>query len=270
MRKSERPILLLIFAILCLLFFKFCACNIEETEHAVIYSFGRPTKIIVHRTENAADFDRTVAEGVRVITGAGFLFKAPWHSVHRVDARLLHAAPAASTIVLPNGEPRELSYCCMWRIVDPLKFLMQSSSEANGTLAVQEAVGTQLVAAFQSKDFSSEADAVRHVHEVAAHQLRPEGIELCNVHVKGLHVTPAGRAAAVARITEACRAEALAMTEDAARTAKQIRAEADAAADLATAAATREADGIRARAESESLRIINDGFTYSSKDPVPQ
>ena len=268
--KSERPILLLIFAILCLLFFKFCACNIEETEHAVIYSFGQPIKIIIHRSQNAADFDHAVAEGVQVITGSGFLFKAPWHSVHRVDARVLYAAPSPTTIMLPSGESRELAYCCLWRVADPLNFLMRISNEANGTLEVQNAVEAHLVAALQSGDLASESQALDGVRSAAARTLREHGIELCDMHVKGLHLTPAGRIAAVARLTETCKSEVQSLTQDADREAEGIRAEADTAAELAVAAAQREAQGIRARSESESLRIISEGFTYSSKDPVPQ
>jgi len=264
--KSDRPLLILIFAILCVLFFRFCACNVEETEHAVIYSFGRPIKVILHQSDNAANFDDAVAGGVEVLTGAGFLFKAPWQSVYRVDSRLLCCDPPRCRIALPGGTQKELNYSCLWRVADPLLFLTRVSNETNGSLAVEKIASSQLSAAFQARASEPEPAVIAGAKSAAASKLRADGIELVDVHVQWFDLAAGGRQAADARLVESYKAKAAATAQEAARNAESIRAEADAAAGQKLALARREAENVRATSESESLRIINDGFTSSPGD----
>jgi len=267
--KSDRPIVLLIAAIICVLFFKFCACNVEETEHAVICSFGRPVKVIVHQAQNAKDFDTDVAGGVPVQTGAGFTFKAPWHSVHRLDSRIQQANPRLP-IVTRKGEMLDLHFSCIWQIVDPLQFMMRMSNETNGRLAVERIAGSHLVAALQSESAEDGGDPIEAARTAAARELRAEGISLPGLHVTSLNLTEGGRAGALGRLAERFHAAAQAALQEAQHAADGIRREADTAAELAVAAAQRDAVSIRAHSEADAIRIAQQGYTYSSRDPVPR
>jgi len=266
--RSDRPILVLIFAILCVLFFKFCACNVEETEHAVICSFGRPVKVIVHQAENAKDFDTNVADGVAVLTGAGFTFKAPWHSVHRLDSRLQQANRHVP-IVTTQGELLDLHYCCIWRISDPLQFMMRTSNETNGELAVERIVGSRLVAALQSAPGEGGPDPAESARAAAAAELRNEGIELAAVYITSMNLSERGRSGALARLADRFQLAAQATLREAEHSAAMIRREADTATELAVASAQRDAENVRGQAEAEAIRIVEQGFTYSSRDSVP-
>jgi len=267
--RSDRPILILIFAIICVLFFKFCACNVEETEHAVICSFGRPVKVIVHQAANAKDFDADVAGGVAVLTGAGFTFKAPWHSVHRLDSRLQQANPHVP-IVTGQGEMLDLHFCCIWQIIDPLQFMMRMSNETNGQLAVERIVGSHLVAALQSKPAEDGKNPVEAAKAEAADELRAEGIGLPGVHITAMNLTGRGRAGSLARLADRFQMAAQATLQEAQYTADGIRREADAAAELDIAAAQRDAATVRTQSEADAIRIAEQGYTYSSRDAVTQ
>jgi len=254
--RSDRPLLFLIVAILCVLFFKFCACNLEETEHAVIYSFGQPLRVILHDESAPA-------------TGAGFVFKAPWHSVHRVESRIICAEPTPCRILTPSGEVRDLSYFCLWRINGPEAFLGRISSEANGNLLIEEVVGSKLSAEFQSKMTRPDAAAVERAHAAAAKELRAEGIDLLAVHVKELRPTAETASQVAARLVENYRNTAQALIDDAEQSAQAARAEADSAAGVALAAAEREAEATKTDMDAKVLQIRSHGFEYDSDDAIP-
>jgi len=266
--RSDRPLLFLITAILCVLFFKFCACNIEETEHAVIFSFGRPLKVILHHKEKASNFDQSVASGLTIITGAGFLFKAPWHSVHRVESRILCTDPPPFRVLM-GGEMRDLDYFCLWRITAPQIFLGRISSEANGNLLIEEVVGSKLLTELQSKSFTTESDAIARARAAAQIELHAEGIELVGLHVKEFCAASDSRRQAVARLVQNYQADADAVLHDAQQQAQLVCAEADATAEAVLAAARREAEAIRADADALALQIRSDGFEYTAADRIP-
>ena len=69
--------------------------KVDQTEHAVITSFGNPIEVVVNPCEddNSSTNTQKLAKeyekrGVSISTMPGLHFKMPWHAVNRIDKRL--------------------------------------------------------------------------------------------------------------------------------------------------------------------------------------
>ena len=236
-----------------------CLVAVDETEYAVVTSFGRI--VAVH--------------GMTPGT-AGLHFKRPWESVLRVDHRLRAFDPPPREVI--TGDKRNLEVAVrtlIYRVADPVQFVRGSGSLEQAEARLSERVSAALSDAIGRRDLAMLAttDPARVSLEeltgevlraVAPSALSELGIEVVDLGLRRfnhpLEVRPAvfelirsERRQVAARLRAEGEAQYTTITSQADRTRDTLLAQADA-----------EAERIRGQAQAESTRILNEAH---ARDP---
>ena len=259
--KTRRAVVWVIgLAALAILVFLGCCClvAVDETEYAVVTSFGRI--VAVHG----------------VVPGtAGLHYKRPWESVLRVDHRLRAFDPPPREVITGDKRNLEVASYLIYRVADPVQFVRGSGSLEQAEARLSERVAAALSDAIGRRDLAvlATTDPARGSLEdltgealraVAPSALSELGIEVVDLGLRRfnhpLEVRPAvfelirsERRQVAARLRAEGEAQYTTITSQADRTRDTLLAQADA-----------EAERIRGQAQAESTRILNEAH---ARDP---
>ncbi len=244
--STAKILLLLISAALVICGLATSVVIVDETEHAIITQFGRPTA--VHHE-------------------AGLYFKlpAPIQRVTRFDKRILFTATGETEFLTADKKNVVVSTYISWRIADPLQYL--------AALIVREFAETRLIALVKSElggalgdlPFASivpatvETDGLARLEELvftacSTVALRDFGIEIVSLGVRRLNFPLQNQQSVFAR-----------MRAERARIASGYRSQGDAEAQKIRAEADRERDEILAGAEAAAARLRGEGEAEAAR-----
>ncbi len=246
-------------ALAALLFLSYCCLvAVDETEYAVVTSFGRI--VAVHGVEPGT---------------AGLHSKRPWESVLRVDRRLRAFDPPPREVITGDKRNLEVASYLIYRVADPVQFVRGSGSLEQAEARLSERVAAALSDAIGRRDLAvlATTDPARGSLEdltgealraVAPSALSELGIEVVDLGLRRfnhpLEVRPAvfelirsERRQVAARLRAEGEAQYTTITSQADRTRDTLLAQADA-----------EAERIRGQAQAESTRILNEAH---ARDP---
>src|SRR5262249_43227153 len=231
---------------------------VDETEYAVITSFGR----------GAAVYGVGASE-------AGLHPKAPWQVAIKIDRRFRVFDPPPREVITGDKRNLEVSPYVVWRVADPVVFLRGSGSPELAEARLNERVSAGLSDAIGRRELASLAstdpalwaldELTRDVLEGVVPAARDElGVEGTDVRLRRfghpVEVRPAvfelirsERRQVAARLRAEGEAQYLAITSQADRSRDTILAEAEA-----------EARRIRGNAEAEATRLLNEAH---GRDP---
>lgn len=235
-----------------------CLVAVDETEYAVVTSFGQI--VAVHGVEPGT---------------AGLHFKRPWQSVLRVDHRLRAFDPPPREVITGDKRNIEVASYLIYRVADPVRFVRGSGSLEQAEARLSERVAAALSDSIGRRDLAvlattdparwSLEELTREALLAVAPAARSElGIEVVDLGLRRfnhpLEVRPAifelirsERRQVAARLRAEGEAQYITITSQADRTRDTILALADA-----------EAERIRGQAQAESTRILNEAH---SRDP---
>jgi membrane protease subunit HflC len=235
-----------------------CLVTVDETEYAVVTSFGRI--VAVHGVEPGT---------------SGLHFKRPWQSVLRVDHRLRAFDPPPREVITGDKRNIEVASYLIYRVADPVRFVRGSGSLEQAEARLSERVAAALSDSIGRRDLAvlattdperwSLEDLTREALLAVAPAARSElGIEVVDLGLRRfnhpLEVRPAifelirsERRQVAARLRAEGEAQYITITSQADRTRDTILAQADA-----------EAERIRGQAQADSTRILNEAH---SRDP---
>ena len=108
-----------------------CSFTVDQSEQAVVTSFGNPTRVILNPTSNDKDNKKDIVletnykkEGISVSHGAGLHFKAPWQSVKKIDRRFeMWNTGSPEEITTKDKNYIFVDIAAPWRAEDPLTFI---------------------------------------------------------------------------------------------------------------------------------------------------
>jgi membrane protease subunit HflC len=219
---------------------------VDETEHAVITQFGRPTA--VH-------------------SDAGLYFKlpAPIQRVTKFDKRVLFTEVRETELLTADKKNVLVAAYISWRIADPLTYLKalrnRDFAEARLTALVDSELGSalgdlpfsDLVPA--ASDGGGLAKLETSVHEACQRvATRDFGIDLVSLGVTRLNFPPQNLQSVFAR-----------MRAERARIARGYRSEGKAEAQKVRAKADRERTEIVAKAEADAARLRGEGEAEAAR-----
>ncbi len=236
-----------------------CLVAVDETEYAVVTSFGRIVAI------------HGVVPGT-----AGLHFKRPWESVLRVDHRLRAFDPPPREVITGDKRNLDVASYLIYRVADPVQFVRGSGSLDQAEARLSERVAAALSDSIGRRDLavlvttdpargSLEDLTGEALRAVAPPALSELGIEVVDLGLRRfnhpLEVRPAvfelirsERRQVAARLRAEGEAQYTTITSQADRTRDTLLAQADA-----------EAERIRGQALAESTRILNEAHARDPK-----
>jgi membrane protease subunit HflC len=235
-----------------------CLLAVDETEYAVVTSFGRI--VAVH--------------GVTPGT-AGLHFKLPWESVSRVDQRLRAFDPPPREVITGDKRNLEVAAYLIYRVADPVQFVRGSGSLEQAEARLSERVSAALSNAIGRRDLATLAttDPARmSLSEVTGEGLRAVapsallelGIELTDLGLRRFNHPLEVRPAVFELIRSERRQVAARLRAEGEAQYTTISSQADRTRDTLLAQAEAEAERIRGQAQAESMRILNEAH---ARDP---
>jgi membrane protease subunit HflC len=245
---------------LATLVFLSCCClvAVDETEYAVVASFGRI--VAVHGVEPGT---------------AGLHAKRPWETVLRVDHRLRAFDPPPREVITGDKRNIEVAPYLIYRVADPVQFVRGSGSleQAEARLservaaALSDAIGRRDLAVLVTTDPARGSledlmgEALRTVAPFAFSEL---GIEVADLGLRRFNHPLEVRPAVFELIRSERRQVAAKLRAEGEAQFTTITSQADRTRDTLLAQADAEAERIRGQAQAESTRILNEAHT---RDP---
>ena len=123
-----------IVAVVAVVLLKLCLFTVDETQMAVITTFGRP---------------------VATVHDAGIYAKPPWQSRIMFDKRLRTYDPSPSEFLTSDKKNLIVDNYVCWRIADPVRFLSAVGSETGAEMRVHDIVWATVSASIGSLPFDA-------------------------------------------------------------------------------------------------------------------
>jgi modulator of FtsH protease HflC len=259
--KTRRAVAwVLVFTALAILDFLGCCClvAVDETEYAVVTSFGRIVAI------------HGIAPGT-----AGLHYKRPWESVLRVDHRLRAFDPPPREVITGDKRNLEVASYLIYRVADPVQFVRGSGSLEQAEARLSERVSAALSDAIGRRDLAilATTDPARGsldeltgeaLRALAPSALSELGIEVVDLGLRRFNHPLEVRPAVFELIRSERRQVAARLRAEGEAQYTKITSQADRTRDTLLAQADAEAERIRGQAQAESTRILNDAH---ARDP---
>ncbi|MDP1695386.1 MAG: protease modulator HflC [archaeon] len=110
--------------------------TVNQTEHAIVKTFGAPRKAILNFSEEDKKRVSTLREeydkeGLSVSEGAGLYFKLPWpiQTVTKIDRRYLPWNGYPEQIATSEKTYIWADIAAPWKVIDPLKYINELGTE---------------------------------------------------------------------------------------------------------------------------------------------
>ncbi len=232
---------------------------VDETEFAVVTSFGRV----------AAVYGDEPSE-------AGLHWKAPWQLALKIDRRTNVFEPPPREVITGDKRNLEVASYVVWRVADPVLFLRTSGTHelAEGRLyeriaaAFSDVIGRRDLTALASVDPArwKLAELTREVTQAVAPAARGElGVEVIDVQIRRFNHPVEVRPAVFDLIRSERRQVAAKLRAEGEAEYVAITSRADRARDTILAQAEAESQRIRGSADAEATRLLNEAHARDPK-----
>ena len=218
---------------------------VDETEQALVLAFGQPIG--------------------QPITQAGLHFKLPYHSVEKLEKRVLNLDPDTESFLLVDQKPLQVDYYVRYRIADPLNFYKAVRTVANAEKRLADNFNAQLRAILGQVDLSvilseQRVALLERMRTTVSSETQQFGVEILDVRI--------GKADLPANISEnvfgRMKSERERLAAKARAEGQEIKRREESLANLEAqsliAEAEREAHVTRGRADSEATTILNNAY----------
>ena len=235
-----------------------CLVAVDETEFAIVTSFGRVAAVYGDDPEET-----------------GLHPKMPWQVALKIDRRLKVFDPAPREVITGDKRNLEVAPYVVWRVADPVQFLRGSGNHESAEARLDErvsaglsaAIGRLELAALASTDAGKWAlDALaRDVWSALAPSAREElGVEVRDVRLRRFNHPVEVRPAVFDLIRSERRQVAAKLRAEGDAQYVTITSQADRMRDTILAEAEAEARRIRGTAEADATRLLNEAH---ARDP---
>jgi membrane protease subunit HflC len=258
MKKAIRWMIVVFLAVGLAALARSSVVKVDETEFAVITSFGRI--VAVYGDEPSE---------------TGLHRKAPWQLAVKIDRRLKVFDPPPREVITGDKRKLEVASYVVWRVADPVLFLRASGTHALAearlyervSAALSDAIGRRELAALASTDVTRWAldPLTREVTTAVAPLAREElGVEVLDVRLRRFNHPVEVRPAVFDLIRSERRQVAAKLRAEGEAQYLTITSQADRMRDTTLAQAEAEAQRIRGKAEADATRTLNESH---GRDP---
>lgn len=240
---------LLILSSLALLLANSCFFTINQSQQALVLSFGKP---------------------VREIKTPGIKIKAPFiHDVLLFDKRLIDLSITEQEVIASDQKRLIINAFAKFQIVDALKFYttvrtMESlNNKVSGILdsSMRQVIGEVTLSQLLTED---RGNIMNKIRDILSEQSEIFGIKIVDVRIMRADLPKENSEAIFNRMKTEREKEAREIRANGAEEAEKIRAEADKEKTIILAEAKKKADLIRGEGEGKSAKIFADSY---GKDP---
>jgi modulator of FtsH protease HflC len=236
-----------------------CVVLVDETEFAVVTSFGRV--VAVYGDEPSE---------------TGLHAKAPWQLALKIDRRLKVFDPPPREVITGDKRNLEVASYVVWRVADPILFLRAAGSHELGearlyervSAGLSDAIGRRELAALATTDTRRWAldQLTREVTTSIAPLARKElGVDVLDVRLRRFNHPVEVRPAVFDLIRSERRRVASKLRAEGEAQYLTITSQADRMRDTTLARAEAEAQRIRGKAEAEATRTLNEAHARDPK-----
>ncbi len=236
-----------------------CTVAVDETEYAVVTSFGKVVAVL------------GVEPG-----SAGLHRKMPWQSVIRVDRRLRAFDPPPREMITGDRRNLEVASYVIYQVADPERFVRGAGSLDQAEARLSERVAAALSDAIGRREFSGLATtdpAQAAIEDLNAEVLRTigpaalaeMGLSVVDLGLRWFNHPLEVRPAIFELIRSERRQVAARLRAEGEASYTTITSQADREREVILARADAEAQRIRGQAEAESMRILNEAHARDPK-----
>lgn len=215
---------------------------VDETKQALVLEFGKPIG--------------------KPITRAGLNFKRPYHSVVMLEKRVLNLDPEPQSFLLVDQKPLQVDYYVRYRISKPLNFFTAVGTEIRAESRLQDTVNAQMRAILGQVDLDvilseQRTELLEKIRDTVSSETEKFGIQLVDVRIGKADLPDNISLNVFSRM----KSERERLAGKARAEGKEIKLQEQSRADLAAAslvaAANRDAQAIRGKADAEATEILN-------------
>jgi len=275
--------------------------TVDQTEHAVITSFGNPRRAIVNRDENIKlDVEGLRAkysqEGITISEGAGLKLKWPWQTANKIDRRIQRWDGYPEELPTKDKKNIWIETTARYYVEDPVLYFRKIQTEDTARAKLSDmidsfqtdAVGShdlielvrtdnrQMEVTEQELSQSVQVGKIEKGREKILGDISRKSEEAC--HEYGIRVHEVGVLFKGLRYVESVKKEVEGrMISERTRIAEKYKSEGDGEYQKIMGKKTREvktvmsegyrkARDIEGQADAEVTRIYSEGFTNEEKD----
>ena len=232
----------------------FSCYTVDQTESAIITTFGRP---------------------VRTVTEPGLHFKWCFQSVTRFDSRLQIYDPRPSEFLTRDKKNIVADNFLAWRIADPRQFLQTVTDKTGAELRLHDIVWSEVSSTLGRYDLTSlvsvdtelmrletiMSEVTDHCRAIARERY---GIDIVAVRMKRLNLPQQNKESVFERMRAERRRIAMQYRAEGEEEAIKIRAETDRQTSQLLSESYRDAERIRGEGDAEATRLYAEAY---SRDP---
>lgn len=245
MAVQKSPIAVVVVLVLLLIGISQAFYTVDQTERSIVLQLGKP-----------------VGEAV----GPGLHFKLPFvQNVINFDHRILDYDAEPAEIITKDKKTLVVDNYARWRIENPLLFYRTVRTIAGGKARLDDIVYSELRVALGRYTLNEivatkRSTIMREVLETTRKDLKPYGIIIEDVRIKGTDLPPENQKAIFARMSSERERQAKQYRSEGQEEAAKIRAEADKDRTIMLAEAERKAETLRGTGDAEATRIYGQAF----------
>jgi membrane protease subunit HflC len=222
---------------------------VDQTEQALVLSFGQPVRLVEH---------------------AGLGAKKPWQSVIYYDKRLLDYEPPAEEVIAADQKRLVVDAYCRFKIINPLQFYQSVGTELVARTRLNSIISDSLRRVIggvelQAVVSSRRAAIMRQIRDEVNGQAKGFGIDVVDVRIRRADLPEENSKAIYERMIAERQREAAQYRAQGAQQAQEIRAEADKQRIEIVAAAQKQGQILRGQGDADSTRIYAQAYEQDPK-----
>jgi len=217
---------------------------VNQTEQALVLSFGRPVRLVAH---------------------PGLGFKQPWQSTITYDRRLLDYEPPAEEVIAADQKRLVVDAYCRFKIVDPLLFYQTMGTELVARTRLNSVISDSLRRVIGGVELQSVVSAqraaiMRQIRDQVNDQARGFGIDVVDVRIRRADLPEENSKAIYERMIAERQREAAQFRAQGAQQSQEIRARADRERVEILANAQKQSQILRGQGDADSTKIYAQAF----------
>jgi len=217
---------------------------VNQTEQALVLSFGRPVRLVAH---------------------PGLGFKQPWQSTITYDRRLLDYEPPAEEVIAADQKRLVVDAYCRFKIVDPLLFYQTMGTELVARTRLNSVISDSLRRVIGGVELQSVVSAqraaiMRQIRDQVNDQARGFGIDVVDVRIRRADLPEENSKAIYERMIAERQREAAQFRAQGAQQSQEIRARADRERVEILANAQKQSQILRGEGDADSTKIYAQAF----------
>jgi modulator of FtsH protease HflC len=217
---------------------------VDQTEQAIVLSFGQPERVVEH---------------------PGLGFKEPWQSTIYYDKRLLDYEPPAEEVIAADQKRLVVDAYCRFRIANPLLFYQTVGTEQVARTRLNSVISDSLRRVIGGVELQAVVSAkrtaiMRQIRDEVNAEAKSLGIDVVDVRIRRADLPEENSKAIYERMIAERQREAAQFRAQGAQQAQEIRANADKQRIEIIADAQKQSQILRGQGDGDSIKIYADAF----------